>query len=126
MANPLEAYGKVLTERGLGTPKTKIEAMLEKGELTDPLKRFPVKKGTAIDDVQRFFMGLGNVLKAGGGSRLPGGAYSPYIPPKNVEEATKQIVEAGEGNIFEFVPPPGYEENLRVGKNRTRNKVFYC
>jgi len=116
MANPLEAYGKVLTERGLGTPKTKLEAMIESGKLTDPLERFPEKKGTAIDDVQRYFMGLGNILKAGGRSRLPGGAFSPYVVPENVEEATKQIVEAGEGNIFEFVPPPGYEENLRVGK----------
>ena len=116
MANPLEAYGKVLTERGLGTPKTKLEAMIESGKLTDPLERFPVKKGTGLDDVQRFFMGLGNVLKAGGRSKAPGGAYSPYVPPKNVQEATKQVVEAGEGDIFKFVPPPGYEENLRVGK----------
>ena len=116
MANPLEAYGKVLTERGLGTPKTKLEAMIESGDLTDPLKRFPVKKGSGVDDVQRFFMGLGNVLKAGGASKAPGGAFSPYVVPENVEEATKQIVEASEGNIFEFVPPPGYEENLTVGK----------
>tara|TARA_R100001509_G_scaffold1215_1_gene1170 strand:- start:2991 stop:4904 length:1914 start_codon:yes stop_codon:yes gene_type:complete len=96
MANPLEAYGKVLTERGLGTPKTKLEAMIESGKLTDPLERFPEKKGTAIDDVQRYFMGLGNILKAGGRSRLPGGAYSPYVVPKNVEEATKQVAAAGE------------------------------
>ena len=57
MANPLDAYGKVLNTRGLGTPKTKLEAMIESGELTDPLKRFPVKKGSGLDDVQRFFMG---------------------------------------------------------------------
>jgi hypothetical protein len=116
MANPLEAYGKVLTERGLGTPKTKLEAMIESGKLKDPKIAIPQRSGTGIDDVQRFFMGLGNVLKAGGASKGPGGAYSPYVPPKNVQEATKQIVEAGDGNIFEFVPPPGYEENLRVGK----------
>ncbi len=116
MANPLDAYGKVLTERGLGTPKTKLEAMIESGELTDPLKRFPVKKGSGLDDVQRFFMGLGNTLKAGGASKAPGGAYSPYVVPKDVQEATKQIVEAGNDDTFEFIPPPGYEENLTVGK----------
>ena len=94
MANPLDAYGKVLNTRGLGTPKTKLEAMIESGKLTDPLERFPVKKGTGIDDVQRYFMGLGNILKAGGRSRLPGGALSPYVVPKNVEEATKQVTAA--------------------------------
>ena len=94
MANPLDAYGKVLNTRGLGTPKTKLEAMIESGKLTDPLERFPVKKGTGIDDVQRYFMGLGNILKAGGRSRLPGGAFSPYVVPKNVEEATKQVTAA--------------------------------
>lgn len=95
MANPLDAYGKVLNTRGLGTPKTKIDAMIESGDLTDPLKRFPVKRGSGVDDVQRFFMGLGNVLKAGGASKAPGGAYSPYVVPKNVEEATKQVTAAG-------------------------------
>ena len=116
MANPLEAYGKVLTERGLGTPKTRLDAMIESGKLKDPKIAIPQRSGTGIDDVQRFFMGLGNVLKAGGASKGPGGAYSPYVPPKNVKEATKQIVKASQDNIFEFVPPPGYEENLRVGK----------
>tara|TARA_R100001509_G_scaffold27323_2_gene14293 strand:+ start:997 stop:2859 length:1863 start_codon:yes stop_codon:yes gene_type:complete len=96
MANPLEAYEKVLTERGLGTPKTKLDAMIQSGELTDPLERFPVKKGSGVDDVQRFFMGLGNTLKAGGRSRLPGGAYSPYVVPKNIQEATEQVTDAGE------------------------------
>lgn len=95
MANPLDAYGKVLNTRGLGTPKTKLEAMIESGDLTDPLKRFPVKKGSGVDDVQRFFMGLGNTLKAGGASKAPGGAYSPYVVPKNVQEATKQVTAAG-------------------------------
>ena len=124
MANPLDAYGKVLNTRGLGTPKTRLDAMIESGELTDPSKRFPVKKGSGLDDVQRFFMGLGNTLKAGGASKAPGGAYSPYVVPKNVQEATKQIVEAGEGDIFEFVPPPGYEENLRVGKKIEPGTIF--
>ena len=95
MANPLDAYGKVLTERGLGTPKTKLEAMIESGKLKDPLKEYPIKKGTGLDDVQRFFMGLGNTLKAGGASKAPGGAFSPYVVPKNVEEATKQVATAG-------------------------------
>lgn len=116
MANPLDAYGKVLNTRGLGTPKTRLDAMIKSGELTDPSKKFPVKKGSGVDDVQRFFMGLGNTLKAGGFSSAPGGAFSPYVVPKNVEEATKQIVDANKDNIFEFIPPPGYEENLTVGK----------
>ena len=81
MANPLEAYGKVLTERGLGTPKTKLEAMIESGKLKDPKIAIPQRSGTGIDDVQRFFMGLGNVLKAGGASKGPGGAFSPYVVP---------------------------------------------
>ena len=86
--NPLEAYGKVLTERGLGAPKTKIEAMIQSGELKDPLKEYPIKKGSGVDDVQRFLMGLGNVLKAGGLSQA-------YQPPKNVGQATEQIKTAG-------------------------------
>ena len=87
--NPLEAYGKVLTERGLGAPKTKIEAMIQSGELKDPSKEYPIKKGSGVDDVQRFIMGLGNVLKAGGLSQA-------YQPPKNVGQATEQIKTAGD------------------------------
>lgn len=122
MADPLEAYAKVLTERGLGTPKTRLDAMIESGELTDPSKRFPENPRTYVDDVQRFFMGLGNQIKAGGMSKAPGGAFSPYVVPKNVEEATKKIVESGD--IFEFVPPPGYEENLKVGKKIEPGTIF--
>ena len=34
------SYGKVLNTRGLGTPKTRLDAMIQSGELTDPLKDF--------------------------------------------------------------------------------------
>ena len=88
MANPLDAYGKVLNTRGLGTPKTRLDAMIESGELTDPSKRFPENPRTAFDELQRFGLGLYNKKRAGG--------YGFYnLPPKNIQEATKQIVEAG-------------------------------
>jgi hypothetical protein len=87
MANPLDAYGKVLNTRGLGTPKTRLDAMIESGELTDPSKRFPENKRTALDDVLRFGLGLYNKKEAGGP-----GFYN--LPPKNIKEATKQVVEA--------------------------------
>ena len=89
MANPLDAYGKVLNKRGLGTPKTRLDAMIQSGELKDPSKEYPIKKGSGVDDVQRFIMGLGNVLKAGGLSQA-------YQPPKNVGQATEQIKTAGD------------------------------
>ena len=88
MANPLEAYGKVLTERGLGTPKTRLDAMIQSGELTDPLERFPENPRTALDNVLRFGLGLYNKKEAGGP-----GFYN--LPPKNVKEATKQVIKAG-------------------------------
>jgi len=87
MANPLDAYGKVLNTRGLGTPKTRLDAMIQSGELTDPLKRFPENKRTALDDVLRFGLGLYNKKEAGGP-----GFYN--LPPKNIQEATKQVVKA--------------------------------
>ena len=86
MANPLEAYGKVLNTRGLGTPKTRLDAMIQSGELTDPLKKFPENKRTALDDVLRFGLGLYNKKEAGGP-----GFYN--LPPKNIQEATKQVVK---------------------------------
>ena len=88
MANPLDAYGKVLNTRGLGTPKTRLDAMIQSGELTDPSKRFPENKRTALDDVLRFGLGLYNKKEAGGP-----GFYN--LPPKNIKEATKQVVKAG-------------------------------
>ena len=52
-----------------------------------------------MDNLGNLF-GLSDIMEAGGYSSLPGGAFSPYQVPKNVQEATEQIKNEST-NIFQ-------------------------
>ena len=87
-------YTEQMLTRGVGgAPMTNVEALrAKKGFVKDDPK-------TLVDNLGNLF-GLGDILKAGGYSSLPGGAFAPYQVPKSVQEATEQIKDEST-NIFQ-------------------------
>ena len=90
----LDPYTEEMLRRGVGgAPMTKVEALRAKrGFVKDDPK-------TLMDNLGNLF-GLSDIMEAGGYSSLPGGAFSPYQVPKNVQEATEQIKNEST-NIFQ-------------------------
>ena len=99
MADP---YTEEMLRYGVGgAPMTNLEAV--RARKTPTFKDDPK---TLMDNLFKGgFFGLGDVFEAGG----PGFASMPYKPPKNVQEATKQIT-GKDDNIFQV---PGEELNTK-------------
>ena len=98
----LDPYTEQMLTRGVGgAPMTRLEAV--KAKKTPTFKDDPK---TLMDNLFKGgFFGLGDLFEAGG----PRFASMPYVPPKNVQEATKQIT-GKEDNIFQV---PGEELNTK-------------
>tara|TARA_B100000123_G_scaffold214522_1_gene163076 strand:- start:8738 stop:10618 length:1881 start_codon:yes stop_codon:yes gene_type:complete len=99
--NIYQEYEDILSNRGLGSVpannKSRLQLGIESGRLTDP-SSIPEKSGTYIDELQRGLMNLGNIVKSGGLSQA-------FQPPKNIQEAAKQIEETyKKGTPDDFVP----------------------
>ena len=75
----VDPYTEQMLARGVGgAPMTNVEALrAKKGFVKDDPK-------TLVDNLGNLF-GLGDILKAGGYSSLPGGAFAPYQVPKSVQ-----------------------------------------
>ena len=98
----VDPYTEQMLTRGVGgAPMTNLEAV--RARKTPTFKDDPK---TLMDNLFKGgFFGLGDVFEAGG----PGFASMPYKPPKNVQEATKQITGKND-NIFQV---PGEELNTK-------------
>jgi len=98
----VDPYTEQMLRYGVGgAPMTNLEAV--RARKTPTFKDDPK---TLMDNLFKGgFFGLGDVFEAGG----PGFASMPYKPPKNVQEATKQITGKND-NIFQV---PGEELNTK-------------
>ena len=78
-----------------------------------------------IDEIKRLQMAGG---LSGRNQLVENKAYTlpSFSLPNDIFSATKQVVSTAKGtpSDFEFVPPPGYEENLTVGERIEPGTIF--